>query len=138
MTEDSKADGLWWLRWAEHGEISLSSSSAVESTLDSLWDRFSDGNARLVEIEAPQGKCLTIVAGNDETYLNYVPPDGMPPSYISVGDGSSGTFSYYDWGVLADVDGRHVVSQDKARKAVDQFVAGGGEVLPWAVQWEEV
>jgi hypothetical protein len=138
VSEESKADVLWWVRWSEHGEISVSSASGVESALESLWARFSDGNVKLVEIEAPQGTCLTIVAGKDETYLNYALPNGMSPSYISVGDRRVRKFSYYDWGVLVEVDGRHIVSKITAVDAVNQFVTTGGRVLPCAVQWEEV
>ena len=117
--------------------MSLKSILELDRLLDSLHCQHSGNKGILVSVELSEtGDSLAIGIGCDVAVLSYVPGDGKPPYFTSVGDERGDDVVVFrfmgDW---TEFPVKNTVSMGAAREAVRHFCKTGK--LSPEVRWEE-
>ena len=85
------------------------------------------------------GDQLSIGLGGPESFLTYVPKDGMPPYFNVLGDGPEDDEVCFDYnGEPSFYSASNTVSFELALEVARRFVMASGLPLPDLVAWEEV
>ena len=110
--------------------------------LDALLDRVSseapEGRPTGVHLFSPEGACLTLALGSEESVLGFIDASCEPPYFASKGEVEDvePLFTFYVCSEHhTEVPRRNVVSTGAAREAAREFFRTGRR--PENVAWEE-
>lgn len=121
-----------------HTEVGRECSSAVMKTIRTLASEKRDVLETIV-VNTECGFVYSLVVGGPFSVANYWQVDGVPPAFISVGNGKGRDIvcSYYD--SQNEFDARNTVSLRDALEGLEEFLRFPSQ-CPEAegLQWEEV
>ncbi|MGH2472760.1 MAG: Imm1 family immunity protein [Candidatus Limnocylindria bacterium] len=87
-------------------------------------------------VVSPSGKNISLRLGRELTVVEFQ-ANADPPYYASVGDEVAGGLTTFEYdGEETEIEPRHLVSIEAARRAVAEFVKS--DERPISLRWEEV